>query len=188
MQSKFSKQVNQNLTFRNSKKSKFGNATIQSDRQNNICLHFSYITGLTELQYEEDDLPGNASYLIDEGFKTSVNSSWTVSTTSTWLYQVPWGLTKMLQYINDNYNRPEIIITENGWSENGASLSDPDRIEYFSVSKMPCCQTELSISVCFSSIYRVFWMPYTIMESTSPGIRTGAFQITLSGRMDTRKY
>ena len=39
-----------------------------------------------------------------------------VSIGSSWLYVVPWGLRKLLNFIAKNYGDPEIIITENGSS------------------------------------------------------------------------
>lgn len=57
---------------------------------------------------------------------------------SDWLYNVPWGFTKLLKYIKERYNNPEIYITENGFSvpneqrENlVGALSDPERVDYF---------------------------------------------------------
>lgn len=33
---------------------------------------------------------------------------------SEWLYVVPWGLRKVLNYIAKTYNNPPIYVTENG--------------------------------------------------------------------------
>lgn len=57
---------------------------------------------------------------------------------SYWLYNVPWALTSMLKYINDRYDKPEIWVMENGFSEKGEAkrtgasrLRDPSRVNYF---------------------------------------------------------
>lgn len=57
---------------------------------------------------------------------------------SSWLYDVPWGLTSLLEYIKNRYNDPDIYITENGFSVKGeanmtlsASLQDDARVRYF---------------------------------------------------------
>ncbi|KAH0998490.1 hypothetical protein HUJ05_000014 [Dendroctonus ponderosae] len=89
-----------------------------------------YTTALAQLAYKVDDLPGNASYDIDKGHISLVDATWKVSGTTSWLHQVPWGLTRLLKWIHENYNQPEIIITENGWSDDGSNLNDSDRIEY----------------------------------------------------------
>jgi lactase-phlorizin hydrolase len=43
---------------------------------------------------------------------------------------VPWGLRKLLVWIKNEYGNPEIIVTENGCSDNGG-LEDNQRVEYF---------------------------------------------------------
>lgn len=43
--------------------------------------------------------------------------SWTISklqAASSWLYVVPWGIRKVLNYIAERYNNPPIYIMENG--------------------------------------------------------------------------
>lgn len=48
---------------------------------------------------------------------------------STWLFQVPEGLRDLLIWIKDNYDNPEVMISENGWSDDG-ELEDYGRVEY----------------------------------------------------------
>ena len=38
---------------------------------------------------------------------------------------------KLLNFIKDNYNSPEIVITENGMSDRNATLQDDHRIYYY---------------------------------------------------------
>merc|ERR1712136_719134 len=47
--------------------------------------------------------------------------------------EVPWGIRETLKWLKDEYNDPQILITENGISENGDSteLNDWWRKEYF---------------------------------------------------------
>ena len=54
-----------------------------------------------------------------------------------WLYNTPWALRKLLSWIKQSYNNPEIIITENGFAVDGeselerdAALKDTQRVEY----------------------------------------------------------
>lgn len=48
---------------------------------------------------------------------------------STWLYSVPEGLRDALVWFKKQYNNPTVIITENGWSDDG-ELEDDGRIDY----------------------------------------------------------
>lgn len=45
---------------------------------------------------------------------------------------VPEGLRYLLNWIRDEYNNPEIIITENGFSDTG-EIDDQGRINYYQV-------------------------------------------------------
>lgn len=55
---------------------------------------------------------------------------------ATWLYVVPWGFKKLLDYIRVHYNNPTMIITENGYADLHESplahrlLQDDKRISY----------------------------------------------------------
>ncbi|XP_059617698.1 myrosinase 1-like [Phlebotomus argentipes] len=48
---------------------------------------------------------------------------------STWLYSAPEGFRQLLRWIKKEYNNPDVIITENGWSDDG-QMEDEERIEY----------------------------------------------------------
>ena len=51
---------------------------------------------------------------------------------SSWLFQVPWGLRKLLRWIKEEYNDPEIYITENGISTKADGyLDDEIRTNYY---------------------------------------------------------
>ena len=38
---------------------------------------------------------------------------------SVWLFSVPWGLRKLLNWVDQRYHHPPIYVTENGWSTPG---------------------------------------------------------------------
>ncbi|KAJ8976262.1 hypothetical protein NQ317_006340 [Molorchus minor] len=44
---------------------------------------------------------------------------------------VPWGMRKLLNWLKENYNDVDIIITESGYSDDGSSLDDPRRTSYY---------------------------------------------------------
>ena len=43
---------------------------------------------------------------------------------SQWLYSVPWGLRKVLNWIKDHYGNPPVYILENGISDGTGTLDD----------------------------------------------------------------
>jgi lipopolysaccharide export LptBFGC system permease protein LptF len=49
------------------------------------------------------------------------------------LQVVPWGFRKLLNWIANEYNNPPVLITENGFSDQGG-LNDRDRVDYHIVS------------------------------------------------------
>lgn len=71
------------------------------------------------------------SHLSDRGDYCYTPPSWEQAA-SPWLKVAPWGFRKLLKWIRNEYNNPEIVITENGYSDTGG-LNDCKRIEYHNV-------------------------------------------------------
>lgn len=46
----------------------------------------------------------------------------------------PWGMRKLLAWVKKTYNDPAIIITENGYSDNGTYGDDEIRQYYYKVN------------------------------------------------------
>lgn len=42
----------------------------------------------------------------------------------------PWAIGNLTNWIKETYNSPQMIITENGFSDNGTTLEDDVRINY----------------------------------------------------------
>lgn len=79
-----------------------------------------------------DDYPiGDPSWDSDCSVNIYQDSTWP-SSASSWLKQVPWGIRNLLNWINKEFNGPEIVITENGFSDDG-TLEDDRRIDYYTV-------------------------------------------------------
>lgn len=70
----------------------------------------------------------NPSWERDNGLTQHVKPEWKQAR-SKWLYSVPQGLGDILRWIKEEYNNPEVFITENGWSDDG-ELHDIGRVEY----------------------------------------------------------
>ncbi|CAH1108409.1 unnamed protein product [Psylliodes chrysocephalus] len=80
------------------------------------------------VENREDSLFNTTSIQRDEGAKVFQDASWKKSA-SDWLTVYPEGAQKALRWIKEKYNSPEIIITENGFSDLGG-INDDDRIDY----------------------------------------------------------
>ncbi|XP_018330919.1 myrosinase 1-like [Agrilus planipennis] len=62
----------------------------------------------------------NLTYYYDESWPSDTN----------WLKVVPWGLEKLLLFIKEEYDNPDIYITENGYADQG-TLNDNTRLTYY---------------------------------------------------------
>jgi beta-glucosidase/6-phospho-beta-glucosidase/beta-galactosidase len=72
--------------------------------------------------------PPVTDWYSDNGAELLVDDSWKQGK-SEWLYVVPEGLRELLKWIKRKYDNPTVMITENGYSDNG-ELNDDDRIDY----------------------------------------------------------
>uniref|UniRef100_A0A1B0DA68 Uncharacterized protein n=1 Tax=Phlebotomus papatasi TaxID=29031 RepID=A0A1B0DA68_PHLPP len=70
----------------------------------------------------------NPSWERDQNLTYMVDPSWRRAKSS-WLYMVPEGLKDILLWIKRTYGNPEVIVTENGWSDDG-ELEDDGRVDY----------------------------------------------------------
>lgn len=67
----------------------------------------------------------------DKDTQTGQDPEWE-STASAWFKVVPWGFRKLLVWINKTYGNPLVLVTENGYSENGdVGLNDTLRSKFF---------------------------------------------------------
>lgn len=94
-----------------------------------VNYYTSYlIADAEEVSFDE------TSYLADVKVKILRDDSWK-ETSAEWLRVAPEGFRKSLRYLKETFNNPEIIITENGYPDEG-KLEDNDRIEFLAVSKI----------------------------------------------------
>lgn len=101
-----------------------------------------------------DDPYSNGGFYTDQWVDLSSDPHWD-KTTMGWNV-VPWGLRKLLHWIDQRYHGPEIYITENGCSyedrlENGV-VNDPQRIAYLS-QYLDECHRALSEGVKLKSYF-----------------------------------
>ncbi|KAJ8983484.1 hypothetical protein NQ317_014943 [Molorchus minor] len=73
---------------------------------------------------------GTPSCSADRSVLEWNNPEWTKNGSS-WIYVVPWGLRRELGWLKKTYGDVEIIITENGLSDQSGVMEDDHRIAYF---------------------------------------------------------
>lgn len=76
----------------------------------------------------KEQYPEEYNWESDAGVDLLVDSTWPKAKSS-FLYSVPGGLHDLLLWIKNNYNNPTVLITENGWSDDG-DIEDDARINY----------------------------------------------------------
>jgi beta-glucosidase len=83
-------------------------------------------------QVGELDVSGNGGISEDQDVNLTADPSWQ-KTTMDWAI-VPWGCRKLLEWIDQRYGHPEVMITENGCSFDDQSVNgevnDAPRIEF----------------------------------------------------------
>uniref|UniRef100_A0A182KAX3 Beta-glucosidase n=1 Tax=Anopheles christyi TaxID=43041 RepID=A0A182KAX3_9DIPT len=88
-----------------------------------------YSSRLAELDREDYNPAEPPSWRRDARIIQSVDPSWSRAK-STWLYVVPEGLGGILNWFRTRYQNPTVLITENGYSDDG-QLNDTGRIDYY---------------------------------------------------------
>lgn len=87
-----------------------------------------YTSRLLDIDRTEHGSTDSPAWFKDSRSLIHIDSDWKCAK-STWLYSVPHGLRDLLKWIKTEYDNPPVLITENGWSDNG-ELEDDGRIEY----------------------------------------------------------
>lgn len=80
---------------------------------------------------QEYPVSAPTSFYKDLGVKHERDPRWKKSKAD-WLYVVPWGFRKLLNWIKNEYGNPKLYVTENGYADDG-QLHDQDRISYHKV-------------------------------------------------------
>ncbi|XP_058127648.1 myrosinase 1-like [Anopheles ziemanni] len=88
-----------------------------------------YSSRLATLASEDYDPTLPPSWARDARIIQTVDPRWPRAK-STWLYVVPEGLRGVLNWFRVRYNNPNVLITENGFSDDG-QLQDTGRIDYY---------------------------------------------------------
>lgn len=94
-------------------------------------LAFNTYTTTLIKKIPEPPFDGQPSWMKDMSIKNYHNDTWPGSASS-WLKVVPWGIRKLINWLDNKYGPQEIIIAESGVSDKG-TLDDDDRIFYYKV-------------------------------------------------------
>ncbi len=89
---------------------------------------------------KKDFVFGNGGLSKDQHVNLSVDKEWK-KTKMNWSI-VPWGLERLLHWIDDRYDQPEIVITENGAAFDDkvvdGVINDKSRIDFYQQYLMAC--------------------------------------------------
>uniref|UniRef100_A0A182XDX5 Beta-glucosidase n=1 Tax=Anopheles quadriannulatus TaxID=34691 RepID=A0A182XDX5_ANOQN len=88
-----------------------------------------YSSRLVDLDRAEYNTAEPPAWRRDARILQSVDPGWSRAK-STWLYVVPEGLRGVLNWFRRRYRNPTVLITENGYSDDG-QLDDAARIDYY---------------------------------------------------------
>ncbi|KAL1497175.1 hypothetical protein ABEB36_008175 [Hypothenemus hampei] len=82
-----------------------------------------YTSSVAQAIPEPDITPLDPKRDLDIGAHIYQPDDWEKTITD-WFKVVPWGARKLVKWISDTYGHPEIIITENGYHDNGTVIND----------------------------------------------------------------
>ncbi|KAK3911033.1 Myrosinase 1 [Frankliniella fusca] len=81
---------------------------------------------MSMLAAHNDSVPG-PSVFRDAKLTMSTHPSWR----GHWIKDTPWGFGKLLRWVRDHYGNPPVLVTENGYGDDGSTADDKDRTAYF---------------------------------------------------------
>nr|WIM01408.1 myrosinase 1-like protein [Limnephilus flavicornis] len=93
-------------------------------------LGLNHYTSLITRSNKDDRPSPSPSFSNDLGVIEYQRKEWPTAPGTSWLKVVPWGLRKALLWLKVEYNNPEIVIFENGYSDLGGT-NDTGRIDYY---------------------------------------------------------
>ncbi|KAF7267972.1 hypothetical protein GWI33_018848 [Rhynchophorus ferrugineus] len=89
-----------------------------------MCVNI-YTSSMASASAEPVIKPLNPDRDSDIGTNVFQPDDWEPTVTS-WFKVVPWGSRKLVKWISDTYGHPEIMVTENGYHDNGTVIHDID--------------------------------------------------------------
>ncbi|CAG9769230.1 unnamed protein product [Ceutorhynchus assimilis] len=87
-----------------------------------MCVNI-YTSSLVNAIPEPKIVPLSPTRDLDIGVNVFQPEDWEPTVTS-WFKVVPWGARELIKWISNTYNHPEIVVTENGYHDNGTVIHD----------------------------------------------------------------
>ena len=84
----------------------------------------------SNIVYPEERPVEEVSYFSDSDVGSTQDQAWYCAGSS-WLKVTPWGIRKALKWVSREYGKPDIYITENGFSDKLGNLDDLQRVYYY---------------------------------------------------------
>ncbi|KAJ8936643.1 hypothetical protein NQ314_012259, partial [Rhamnusium bicolor] len=91
-----------------------------------LATNLRYTSLVKDIPEPAFDDPG---YIKDVGVEISLDPDWELSSSGNPI--VPWGARKSLNWLKTTYNDPEILITGNGVADDGSTIQDYVRINFY---------------------------------------------------------
>ncbi len=95
--------------------------------------HYTTMMASEAKEIEQGSVYGNGGLSEDQDVNLSLDPTWEL-TEMKWAV-VPWGCRKLLEWISERYDYPDIVITENGCAYDdkliNGEVNDSKRIEFF---------------------------------------------------------
>jgi len=96
--------------------------------------HYTTMYASHDAAVDGQNVYGNGGISEDQDVALSINPAWKLSDMK-WAV-APWGLRKLLNWIKERYDNPNVYITENGYADKDSvingEIDDQDRLEYHS--------------------------------------------------------
>jgi beta-glucosidase/6-phospho-beta-glucosidase/beta-galactosidase len=136
-----------------------------------------YTSAYLTIDRSDRNLNDEPSWFTDCACKQSTDPSWKRGKNE-WLYSVPDGLRSLLNWIKHEYKNPPLLITENGWCDDG-EIEDENRIEYFN-SHLLAVAKAINLDKCNVIGYTAWSLIDSFEWNTGYTVKFGLFGVNMT--------
>ena len=145
-----------------------------------LALNY-YSSRLAKPRVEDPNTP--ISWWADTNLDGPVDPSW-IRAKSEWLFSVPEGLRDLLKWIKNRYDNPMVMITENGWSDEG-EIEDTGRVDYLK-AHLSALANAVNVDKCNVVAYTVWSLTDNFEWKQGYSERFGIHYIDFDSKDKTR--